>query len=185
MFAVLFWPLEAGMHAFVFSQGTFLQNLIPAEADEWWMRSIISLAFILFGVFGQRYVDEQKDFQKRIQAKRNRLQQVIDSAYDAYVAIDQEGVVIGWNRSAEHMFGWSVGEAMGKSLTEMIIPERYQAAHQKGMKRYGETSVGPWLYKPVITEALHRDGHELSIEMVVAPLMHQGDQEFFAFIRKK
>ena len=184
-FAVMYWPLEAGMHTFVFSNGTFLQNLLPTEADELWMRSLISLAFILFGIYGQRHVDELKSMQENIQLNRNRLQQVIDSAYDAYVAINKQGEVIGWNRSAEVMFGWPVGEALGKSLTGIIIPKRYHLPHQKGMKRYLDSSVGPWLYKPVVTEACHRDGHEFTIEMVVSPLVHNGDQEFFAFIRKQ
>lgn len=184
-FAVMYWPLEAGMHAFVFSKGTFLQNLLPTEPDELWMRCLISIAFILFGVYGQRHVDEQKALQQRIQINRNRLQQVIDSAYDAYVAINKQGEVIGWNRSAEVMFGWAVGEALGKTVTGLIIPERYHVSHEKGMKRYLASSVGPWLYKPVVTEARHRDGKEFTIEMVVSPLVHNGDQEFFAFIRKQ
>jgi len=184
-FAVMYWPLEAGMHAFVFSKGAFLENLLPAEANELWMRGLISLAFILFGIYGQRHVDEQKALHERIEINRNRLQQVIDSAYDAYVAINEHGEVIGWNRSAERMFGWPVGKALGKSLTALIIPEKYHVPHQKGMKRYLESSVGPWLYKPVVTEACHRDGREFTIEMVVSPLVHNGDQEFFAFIRKQ
>jgi len=183
--AVLFWPVEAAMHAFVFAKGTFIGNLFPADADELWMRTIISIAFVGFGLLGHRYVAEHKDFQERIQAKRLRLQQMIDSAYDAYIAIDAHGLIIGWNRSAEKMFGWTVAEALGKPLAELLIPDVHRGSHIRGMKRYMETSVGPWLYKPVVTEARHRDGHELKVELVVTPLRHDGAQEFFAFIRKK
>jgi len=183
--AALYWPLEAALHAFVFDKGTFLENLLPVDPDELCMRSLISFAFIAFGFIAQRRVQDIHEFQERIQAKRMRLQQMIDSAYDAYVAIDTHGKVIGWNRSAEKMFGWTVGEALGKSLIEMVIPEGMRAAHQKGFQRYLESSVGPWLYKPVSTRAQHRDGSSIPIEMVVTPLIHDGAQEFFAFIRKQ
>ncbi len=183
--AVLFWPLEAALHAFVFGKGAFAGNLFPADADELWMRSLISAAFIAFGLIGQRRLADLREFQQRIQIKRSRLQQIIDSAYDAYVAIDGQGHIIGWNRSAEKMFGWPVGEVMGRPLTGILIPERYRKAHSKGIRRYMDTGIGPKLYRPVQMEALHRDGSEFGIEMVITPLKHDGSQEFFAFIRKR
>ncbi len=183
--AVLFWPLEAAMHAFAFAKGSFLENLLPSDPDELWMRSLISITFIMFGVFGQRHINEHRTFQERIQTKRLRLQQMIDSAYDAYVAIDAQGKIIDWNRSSEKIFGWPVNEAMGRSLIDMLIPEEMRAAHRKGLQRYLESSVGPWLYKPVSTRALHRDGSSIPIELVVTPLKHGESQDFFAFIRKQ
>jgi len=41
------------------------------------------------------------------------------------------------------------------------------------------------LYKPVRTRALHQDGFEFSIEMVVTPIKSDGSEEFFAFIREQ
>jgi PAS domain S-box-containing protein len=99
--------------------------------------------------------------------------------------MDDEGIITGWNRSAETLFGWQMNEVMGQPLAETIIPERQREAHYKGLEVYKESSVGPWLYKPVYTQAIHRDGSEFVIEMVVTPLQSGDVQEFFAFIRKK
>jgi len=185
LLALSFWPLEAAMHTYVFSRGDFLGNLFPADADELWMRGLISAAFIVFGLLGEKRLHDIEAFQSRIQAKRMRLQQILDSAYDAYVAIDSHGQVIAWNRSAEKMFGWPVGEAMGQSLAELIIPEDMRSSHVRGMQRYLESSVGPWLYRPVRTQAVRRDGSMLDVELVITPLSYDGRLEFFAFMRER
>ena len=149
------------------------------------MRTIISMAFIGFGLIAQRGINQQHIFQKRMHEERDRLHKIIDNTYDAYVGMDEDGNIVDWNRSAEALFGWPMNEVMGQALAEIIIPERQREAHQKGLKHYKENSVGSWLYKPVYTQAMHRDGSEFVVEMVVTPLQSGDTQEFFAFIRKK
>lgn len=41
---------------------------------------------------------------------------------DAIVAIDPHGTVLDWNRAAELIFGYSRAEAIGRALTELIVP---------------------------------------------------------------
>ena len=183
--AILYWPVEAAVDSFLFSNRGFFNSLFINEAHEIWMRTIVSIVFIGFGWLAQRGLKQQHIFQKRLHEERDRLHKVIENTYDAYVSMDEEGKITGWNRSAESLFGWQMNEAMGQPLAEIIIPERQREAHYKGLKEYKENSVGPWLYKPVYTQATHRDGSEFVIEMVVTPLQSGNVQEFFAFIRKK
>ena len=49
----------------------------------------------------------------------------------------------------------------------MIIPEAYREAHIKGFKHYLATGQGPVLNKRVELPAVHRDGHQLPIEMTI------------------
>ena len=183
--AILYWPLEAMIEALLISGRNFIGSLFSSDPHEIWMRTIISMTFIGFGWLAQRGIKQQQVFQQRQHAERDRLHKVIENTYDAYVSMDEEGKISGWNRSAETLFGWQMNEAMGQSLAEIIIPERQREAHYIGLKEYKKNSVGPWLYKPVYTQAMHRDGSEFVIEMVVTPLQSGDVQEFFAFIRKK
>ena len=181
---ILYWPFEAFVHTVIFGQGHFLAKLLPTEPNEIWMRSLISVGFIVFGFVAQRMLDRQHLLQLRLQQRKDRLQQVIDSAYDAYVSMDEAGRITGWNRSAENLFGWPLQEVLGQQLSELIIPAAQRQAHERGMEKYLETSVGPWLYRPIRTTALRRDGSELMVEMAVVPIQQDGEQEFFAFIRR-
>ena len=58
------------------------------------------------------------------EASQQRTRLIVDSAYDAYVAMDANGVIIDWNRQAELTFGWPREEAVDRLLHERIIPPR-------------------------------------------------------------
>jgi len=181
---LLYWPLEALIHDFIFGNGNFMDNLLSSDPDEIWMRALISAIFICFGIYAHRMVMQHQQLQDQLRKKSERLQQIIDSSYDAYVSIGQNGSITGWNHSAEALFGWSMHRILGKNV-EIIIPERMRADHHHGMRRYQKDGIGAWLYKPMRTQALHRDGFEFSIEMVLTPVKSDGNQEFFAFIREQ
>ncbi|PJA31978.1 MAG: two-component hybrid sensor and regulator [Zetaproteobacteria bacterium CG_4_9_14_3_um_filter_53_7] len=181
--AVLFWIVEALLHSFVFGDDTFFRNLFRSDPNELWMRVLISAVVIGFGFYAQRAIEQQQRMQEQIRKKSERLHDVIDCSYDAYISMDASGQINDWNRSAEVLFGWPRHKIVGKPIT-LIIPERLREAHLKGMSHYQKLNIGPWLYKPMRTQALHRDGFEFAVEMVVTPLKTDGDAEFFAFIRE-
>jgi len=183
VFALLYWPLEAVIHAVAFHSGGFISALVDISANEIWMRSLISLMFLAFGVFAQRAVNRQRELLHSLDAHNKRIQRIVDMAYEAFIAIDADGRVTAWNRQAESTFGWLKHEAMGKNLTELIIPERYRDAHIKGIRRYLATGSGPFLYKQVDVEARNRSGQELPVVMAIVPLQSDGHLEFCAFIR--
>jgi len=182
--AIAYWLLEAMLHAFLFDKGTLVEMLFHGDANEMWMRLLISAGFVAFGFYAQHAVERERLLKEQMREQAARQRRIIDSAYDAYVSIDADGRINGWNRRAEEMFGWPAPEVSGRRLEEVIIPESMRAAHVKGMERYLAEGVGNWLYKPMKTRALHRDGHEIAVEIVLVPLRFGDEhQEFFAFIR--
>lgn len=57
-----------------------------------------------------------------LQDANRRLRLVVDAATDAFVGMDDAGVITNWNRAAEATFGWSAEEATGRSLADTIHP---------------------------------------------------------------
>jgi sigma-B regulation protein RsbU (phosphoserine phosphatase) len=109
------------------------------------------------------YVAIKRDITER-KAAEQRFRSVTESANDAIVSSDSSSTIVGWNRAAAEMFGWSAEEVTGRPV-ETIIPERFHAAHKAGMDHLTETGEAKLIGSTVELSALHRDGHEFPIEM--------------------
>ncbi|OGS94261.1 MAG: hypothetical protein A3H31_03885 [Gallionellales bacterium RIFCSPLOWO2_02_FULL_57_47] len=114
---------------------------------------------------------------------KERLLSIVDTALDAVIQMDANGLITGWNKQAEQCFGWAYGEAVGRKLGETIIPPRYREAHTRGLKHFLESGDGPALGRRIEMTGLHRDGHEFPIELSVSAIRTAGAVEFNAFIR--
>lgn len=130
-----------------------------------------------------RDATRRRQAEELLREREAQTRAIIDTASDAFVAIDRFGMVIEWNACAERTFGWSRGEALGRRLSETIVPPQYRTAHDRGMDHYLATGEGPVLNKPVELSALHRDGHEFPVELTIWPVVSGQSTTFNAFVR--
>jgi PAS domain S-box-containing protein len=68
---------------------------------------------------------ERRTYEQELIAARRRAQQlaaVVEASADAIIVITPEGTVQTWNAGAERLFGYSVREAMGVPVRELIVP---------------------------------------------------------------
>ena len=63
------------------------------------------------------------------------LQELIDAAPDAMVAIDRRGQIVWANRHVVRMFGWEQDQLVGESV-ERLIPARFARGHPALRARY-------------------------------------------------
>ncbi len=108
---------------------------------------------------------------------------MIDTALDAVLAMDTEGMITDWNQQAERIFGWKRDEAVGRRLSETIIPEGDRTAHERGLHHFLETGEGAVLNRRVEMTALRRDGEVFPVELTVTALKLAEDWSFHAFVR--
>lgn len=116
-------------------------------------------------------------------ATPSTLSQIAEHALDAVVTMDRGGVITGWNRHAEELFGWTARQAIGRPMARTIIPMRYRAAHTAGLARYLLTGVAHVLDRPIDIAALHRDGHEFPVELSITTVTDSGGVSFIGFVR--
>ncbi|NEX59961.1 diguanylate cyclase [Noviherbaspirillum galbum] len=110
------------------------------------------------------------------------LDALLDACHDAFIAIDSQGNVIRWNNMATKLFGWHPGEAMGRPMAELIVPEAQRDQHERGMKRFQETGEVRMLNRRVTLQARRRDGEIFPVEMTVSMGEDQGRVVFFSFL---
>ena len=136
-----------------------------------------------------RQMESRIDHAKLIQSSEalresnERTEQIIDSALDAVVTMDLDGLIISWNPQAEVIFGWSAGEVIGQKMSEVIIPPAYREAHERGHRHLIETGEATVLNRRIELTALRQDGTEFPVELTIAKVMVAGKAQFSAFIR--
>lgn len=130
-----------------------------------------------------RDMTEQYKIEKEIEDKNAIHKAIIDSSLDAIISIDSAGFIYEFGPAAEKLLGFSAAEVYGKRLEETIIPHSMRAAHTHKMENPSQEYDQSILSKRIEVEALHKDGHRIPIEMVVAPIEVNGDRMFTSFIR--
>ena len=94
-----------------------------------------------------------------------RLGAIVDSADDAIVSKDLNGIVLTWNKAAEQMFGFSPDEMIGRSITT-IIPEDRLPEEEEVLRRIRSgRSV-----RHFETVRRRKDGSPVEISLTVSPI---------------
>ena len=87
----------------------------------------------------------------------------LDDFPDALIALSVEGGVREWNRGAERVFGWAAAEAVGRSLTELIVPPGYAEEADRLAREAVES--GPVHYQTI---RRRKDGALVHVDVAMA-----------------
>ncbi|ALU90908.1 diguanylate-cyclase GGDEF domain containing protein [Herbaspirillum rubrisubalbicans M1] len=130
----------------------------------------------------QQALDQQQDNQLQLEETAAELRAILENAQDAFIAADEHGRVVEWNRQAELLLGWPRDQAMGRDMAELIIPPDLRAAHNRGMAQFLKDGTSVVINNRIELQALHHDGHELPVEITVGHVKRQSGHLFIAFL---
>ena len=94
-----------------------------------------------------------------------RLAAIVESSDDAIVSKDLNGIITSWNRGAEELFGYTADEAVGRSITILIPPERL---HEEDMV-LGRVRSGQRV-EHFDTVRRRKDGGLVPVSLTVSPI---------------
>src|SRR5579863_10251245 len=110
-----------------------------------------------------RELSERTD--RELWESRSWLAAIVDSSEDAIVGKDLEGIITSWNLGAEHMYGYTAKEVLGKSIAVLVpanLPDEIPAILEK-IKR-GER------IEHYQTVRVAKDGHLLQVSVSISPI---------------
>lgn len=97
-----------------------------------------------------------------------RVSDILETAMDSIVTVDDRQRIVGFNHAAEETFGRSRSEMLGGSL-DALIPERYRADHRDHFSRFAVTGVtGRRMGAQALLTGLRADGSEFPIEASIS-----------------
>ncbi len=150
------------------------------------------ISFLLYGLVRVQELAAQRSEEDaaRLRASERGLREsearkgaILESAIDAIITMDHEGRIVEWNSAAERIFGWSRTEAIGRRLSNLIVPPDGREGHTKGLDRFLQTGRGEILGKRIETMALRSDGTSFPVELCVSRVGSTNPPEFTGFIR--
>ena len=150
----------------------------------------IELSISDFKVAGKlHFTGIVRDITSRVQVAQNeraaltKFEEVVTSALDAIVVIDEEGLVVEFNPAAEEIFGFKRSEMIGKDMGQTIVPTQHRAAHRNGMQHYLKTGEGPVLNQRIEIDAVRADGRSIMIELAIKDCEYPDGRLFFGYMR--
>lgn len=120
--------------------------------------------------------------QQRLQDSEAELRATLQNANDAFIAMDQDGVIVDWNDQAERLLGWTRHEALGQKAMDMMIPSTLLDGFQRGMDRFLNTGESNVINRRIEITAVRRDGVEFPVELALAAVPLQHGYRFIAFL---
>jgi PAS domain S-box-containing protein len=102
---------------------------------------------------------------RRADEALTRLASIVESSDDAILTKTLDGVIRSWNAGAERLFGYTPAEAVGKSITLIIPPERLEEERMILARLVRGERI-----EHFETIRVAKDGRRLDISLTVSPL---------------
>lgn len=135
----------------------------------------------IYGLFAM-YQDRRVETHALQELKRERayFKQLFDNSPDAIVLLDDHDSIIDFNKSFEHLFGYSLEEVKGICIDEIIGREEYTEevkAFARALIREGKTIKAE-------TVRFSKEGRKLDVELLAYPIYLDEDRlGAYAFYR--
>ena len=102
------------------------------------------------------------------QIGRAKFVAVAASAIDAVISVDANETVLDWNPAASAMFGYTPEQAVGNSLSGLIVPQALRKAQAEMLARVSRHQE---VLKNYSTIRCHQDGTELEVLITTSPIL--------------
>jgi PAS domain S-box-containing protein len=122
----------------------------------------------------------RRDSERETAQRDRQLGRVLESTSEAFLSTDGAELITAWSHRAEELFGWAPEEVLGRRLADTVIGASEDDEHAAKDTR-ARGGVGPTVFgRRVEAIGLHRDGHEIPVELSSWP--HDDGDGLSAFV---
>ena len=118
---------------------------------------------IIQGIF--RDITDRKRAEEAVRKSEEKYHNLIEHANDAIISISREGLIVGFNKKAEKMFGYFCEEMLGKPSYLLVLQEDREDQGKKILGKFAEADSGLYMENKISEgKGLRKDGKEFNIE---------------------
>ncbi|TGL40846.1 PAS domain S-box protein [Leptospira perdikensis] len=148
------------------------QVLLDDESD-------LPIGYIAVG----RDISDRLNALRRVKESEAKLTQIIESAMDAIISIDQSKKIILFNGAAEKMFGYQSLDIIGQPL-DRLIPIDFRSQHDNHIDSFSNTGVSRRAMGALgQIRGLRANGEEFPIEASISQISVKEEKLFTVILR--
>ena len=117
-----------------------------------------------------------------IEERTARLRSIIESAIDAIILIDSNGLMQEFSPAAERIFGYSKADVIGKNIT-ILMPEPHQSKHDQYLMNYMNGGKPNIMGRQIEVDGIRKDGSIFPLEIAISEAMIGEEKNFTGIIR--
>ena len=110
---------------------------------------------------------------QEIGRQKQYFESLVEISPVAVVTMDRDEVVSGWNPAAEHLFGYSAQDAIGRTIDSLVIKSSEYADEGEAIVR--EALEHGRAHR--LTRRMRADGKFVEVEVDIVPLVVDGDHQ--------
>ena len=169
-----FRPIEAFAHMTVVAV-SYAIVLAIQDPDSPIVRWLLAVGTpLLAGLLISSLLRRLSDRAQQLERSETRTRLVLDTAPDAFITLDSDGVILSWNAAADRLFGWSASEAIGKTMRALIVPPEFGERHDERRRALIE-SGSALATESFEVEYVRRDGSRFPGEATVSKVDINGE----------
>jgi diguanylate cyclase len=135
--------------------------VIDSKPREWTPEELAMLTIVSSAVVAELELSRTR---REVADRTAALNAITDSALDAIITADAEGMIIFSNRAVETVFGYRSAALESRPVTD-LMPERYRSAHREGLARVRAGGDAHVLGRVVALHGLRSTGEEFPLEL--------------------
>ena len=120
--------------------------------------------------------------EEQIREREIRMRTVFENVVDGIITTNEKGVIESFNCAAEHMFGYSATEVIGKNVS-MLIPATHRKNHDKYIDRYLNGAKSKIIGVGREVEGVRKNSSTFPLDIAITE-MRVGEERFFCSIMR-
>ncbi|MEW8296299.1 MAG: PAS domain S-box protein [Candidatus Thiodiazotropha sp.] len=120
---------------------------------------------------------------RQLHDKEKRISEIVNSAFDAIITINERGIIETFNPAACSMFDYREGDVLGQKVN-MLMASPNREYHDLHIQNYIESGIGKFIDKPGRVTGIRSDGSAVEIEICIGAKQVNDHWLFTAICRR-
>ena len=129
-----------------------------------------------------RDITARKEAERALEKERGLLKAVVETAVDGIITIDEKGTIITANPATKEIFGYTLGELIGKNV-KILMPSPYHEQHDGYLQNYHETGMRKIIGIGREVQGKRKNGEVFPLELAVSETITPDGRIFTGLVR--